>query len=559
MNKALNMRATTRAMLAIILLGSLVYANALGGKFVWDDYSLIKHNKYIQDRHYLSKLFTESTGAGAGTTNAYYRPVELLTYMLDYSVWKLNARGYHLTNIILHLAMSLSVFWLLYFLFDDALLSFFASALYVMHPIHVAAVAYITGRPEIPSAFFMVCCIIAYDRFVKRKKITYYALALASAVLALLSRENSIIVPLLLLLWHYASKNRVRLWLVLPFFGMTAFYILLRLTVFSFTRNYGAWLSSAPLRIPGFFAAVFDYLRLLIMPMGLHAARGEGGMVFGWNNPKVVAGVLVVCALAFFALRKRTSHRLAHFSVLWFFAALLPYTNIYPRLPFYMNDHHMYLPSIGFFLLSANGLCFLFRRKPLRAYALFIFSFAVVFYAARTMMQNSYWREPIAFYEKTLAYAPRNAKLYLNLGQTYYEIGAPDKAIAAYEQALELEPNDANAHYNIGAIRQQKGDYAHAVESFTRVLAIDPYFVKAYNNLGVIYLEMGKTNQSIASFHQALKLSPGFAHAWNNLGTVYALRGEYKKAATFFREALRLNPSYDDARSNLQMATESIK
>jgi len=124
----------------IILLGFAVYANSLTGQFVWDDDHLIKNNVSIRSFTYLPEIFTGHKGVGAGEEWNFYRPFQIFTYMVDYHFWGFNVVGYHLTNIVLHILVALNLYWLLFVLFKDRLLSFFTSMFYVVHPLHTVVV-----------------------------------------------------------------------------------------------------------------------------------------------------------------------------------------------------------------------------------------------------------------------------------------------------------------------------------------------------------------------------------------------------------------------------------
>ena len=76
----------------IIILGFAVYGNSIHGEFIWDDTNLVEDNLYIRNWSNLPKFFTEGMGAGAdaATVYSFYRPLQLITYAVDYSFWKLD-------------------------------------------------------------------------------------------------------------------------------------------------------------------------------------------------------------------------------------------------------------------------------------------------------------------------------------------------------------------------------------------------------------------------------------------------------------------------------------
>ena len=153
---------TILSLVLIALLGFGVYAESLQGEFLLDDYVLVKDNVRIKSWFNLPRLFTEQIAAGGGRKWHAYRPLQMITYMTDYSLWRLNPRGYHFTNILLHLAAALSIFWLVNLLFGDRLTSLFTTLLFVAHPVHTGAVSYISGRADSLAAAAMVLCLVFY-------------------------------------------------------------------------------------------------------------------------------------------------------------------------------------------------------------------------------------------------------------------------------------------------------------------------------------------------------------------------------------------------------------
>ena len=96
----------------------MVYTNSLNGKFVYDDMLLITNNAFIKEWSALPKVFVEDVGKNIGIKTIFYRPIQMITYAVDYRIWKLNVVGYHLTNIILHIFVALGIYWLINILFN---------------------------------------------------------------------------------------------------------------------------------------------------------------------------------------------------------------------------------------------------------------------------------------------------------------------------------------------------------------------------------------------------------------------------------------------------------
>ena len=291
------------SLILIIALGFAVYINSINGEFVWDDEHLIDRNLYIKDWSHIHKIFTKDIRAGAGREGHCYRPFQMLTYMFDYSLWRLDVRGYHLTNILLHILVALSIFWLINILYDNWLLSLFTGMLFVAHPIHTEAVAYISGRADSLAALFMLLCLILYIKQIRSKGLSLYLLALLSYVLALLSRESSLIIPVLLILYHYCFKQRLKLGKLLPILGISFIYIVLRLTVLKSLLLNLPYSATLWQRTPGFFVAITSYLRLLFLPFNLHMEYGD--ITFGLTDPPAIGGLVILVSALFYAFKKR--------------------------------------------------------------------------------------------------------------------------------------------------------------------------------------------------------------------------------------------------------------
>lgn len=497
--------------IVIIILGFAVYANCLNGGFVWDDGILIRDNACIKNWSGLAKVFTQDVGAGAKKEYGFYRPFQILTYTIDYTFWNLNVLGFHLSNVLLHILAALCIFWLVNILYDDSILSLLTALFFVSHPIHTEAVSYVSGRSDSLAAIFMLLCLIFYIKNLSQKSRALYILMLLSYILALLSRENSLVLPLILLLYHYTVRKRFERKQFLALSAFAFIYIGFRFTLLkSFLPDFPIS-TNLMQRFPGFFAAVANYLRLLFLPFNLHMEYGN--KLFSFSHPQVVFGILISLTLLIYAAAQIKAKPLTSFSILWFFATLLPYSNLYP-LNAYMAEHWLYLPSVGFFLIIAKALSYLYRSTHLKAVSLALIISLLAFYSCLTIRQNSYWQDPLTLYQRTLKYAPDSAMAHNNLGNTYYRLGNKKKAIASYKRAI----------------------------------AANPYYAKAYNNLGFAYYHLGKKEEAVSLYKKAAAARPDYAQTYNNLAFVYYDMGEYDLAIEHCRKAVELgcevNPQF---------------
>lgn len=539
------------SVLLIIVLGVIAYSNSFKGQFLWDDLFIIRDNPYIQNWSHLKDILT---GNLAGELKKLYRPVQMLTYVVDYSAWKTNVAGYHITNLVLHLLVALCLYKFIDLLFNNKTLSLFTSLLFVAHPIHSEAVYYMSSRADPLGLLFTLVCLILY--VANGSGTIGRALLPLSYIAALLSRESSMMLPALILVYHAAFRTKVRIREFVSILVISVIYIVVRVSfirspISNLSESYGLLQ-----RIPWFFAAIYEYIRLLFLPIGLHMEYGF--VIFRFTDPRVMLGLLLTAGLLVTAVIKRKSAGgLVSFSILWFFTALIPFSNIYP-INAYMAEHWLYTPSIGFFLLIAAGFSYIYNRKNLRVFAVIILGGLLVFYSYLTVKQAAYWKDAVSFYERTLKYNNNSSRMCNNLAGNYKDQGRAEDAIKLYKRAVELKSDYTEAYTNLGLTYKSIGKYDEAVDSYNKALSIDPNYANAYHSLGVVYSIMGKDRDAIEMFKKSLSINPMAYDTCFNLGIVYETIGDHDNAIASYEQAIKYNPTYPASYSNLALVFYKI-
>ncbi len=531
----------------ITFAGIAVYFTSLPGAFIWDDVHFIKDNVYLRSPAYLPRIITGDVAAGSGEKYNYYRPLTTVTYLVDYALWRLNPIGYHISSVLLHILVALAVYWLLLLLSRDRLLSLVAALLYVLHPIQTETVAYISGRPDSLAALCLLGCLISYLKNLGSRRLSFSILTIVFYLLALLSRENSVILPALILLYHAAFRKKMDFPVFLILAGMAAGYVLLR----ALLMDPAVVPTTLSERLPGFFASLTGYLKLVLIPMDLH--QEYGFVLFRPDDLRVLAGMLLAAALLVIALRGALRKRgsLVFFSIGWFFIGLGPVSGIYP-IKTYIAEHWLYLPSIGIFTLLAAGYVPLLRSARCRLPALVAGLLVLIFYGALTAHQNFYFSDPLSFYERTLAYTPSSARMHNNLGNIYFIQGRVEDAVRSYREAIALEPDYPNPYNNLGNVYYHSGEFDRAIPLFQQALRLNPYYAAADNNLGIIYCRQGRIEEGIALLQRSAAINPRDPDTFYNLGVVYDLSDKPEEAARAYRESLRLMP--DSGRTHARLS-----
>jgi protein O-mannosyl-transferase len=525
----------------LIILGFFVYGRAINGKFIWDDEYLIQNNPQIKDLSQVLKLYSQDMG-GKNNTHGYgfYRPLANTVYAVDYSFNKLNAGIYHLSSIIFHILAAFSICLLINLLLSNWPVALLTGILFLIHPAQTEAVAYISGLADPLAALFMALGLIFYIKYQSHRKRSLYCLALLTYLMALLSKETSLIFPALILLYHYVFKKKFRIKEFLPVLLMVFLYLFFRSAIAKigfFTQTIPFW-QVVIKRLPGFFAAIAGYTRILIFPFNLHMEYGN--QLFKFYDYRAVVGLVITSGLICWGWLARKKDPVFLFSILWFFITLLPSSSIYPVNSFYMAEHWLYLPLAGFCLILARWLVNLYQTGKFKKLSLALTFSLILFWSTLTAQQCDYWNNPLTFYKRTLRYAPDSQHIYYNLGSIYGNSGQYSKAAAMYNKAIELNPDYTEAYDKLGSIYYYLGNYSSAIRMYKKAIALNPKYHNSYNNLGTTYGKIGDLAGAISMYRIAIQNDPQSAATYFNLAVTYLEMKEYDLAIWNCDQAIKL-------------------
>jgi Flp pilus assembly protein TadD len=484
--------------LLLLVISVAVRAPSLPGEFLWDDKFLAHDSPFIKSPLLALEVFRQHLFPDS--FSAHYRPVQNLSYMADYFFWNTNTFGFHLTNLLLHALSAIALYFLLRRLLRStgrvewletneklvSSLSFFAALIWAVHPVHSAAVDYISGRADSLAFVFAASgwLLVLRGRETKHSALRclLFVLAAILGLLALCSRETAALWCLFFVLhtlfFDHQIGRRGKTLAVTACLAIFVAYLGLRHLPPPRAEAGPSEGWSAPVRAVLMLRALGDYGRLMIFPSNLHMERTvvDGNSYRSsatWQNSVAneylsIAG-LIFAALLFAGCRWRGDGRPWRiFGTVWFAIGYLPTSNIV-ELNATCAEHWLYLPSVGLFVFLAGCVLDLPPRwrKPLPAFA----CIAVVLLGARSAIRSSDWVTPEIFYERTLAAGGTSIRVATNLAEIY----------------------------------TSQGNYAKAETMLRRVLAIAPDYPTARNNLARALSLEGKTSEAEAIFAQADK------------------------------------------------------
>jgi Flp pilus assembly protein TadD len=530
--------------LALILFGFGVHLPSLTGELLWDDIPLVKDNPLIKSpvltleafRHY---LFPD---AYAG----HYRPVQTISYIFDYLFWNKDPFGYHLSSVLWHVLSGVLLYYLLRRLLGSFLerwpdkspwkgcigsstAAFILALLWVVHPVHSAAVDYVSGRADSLAFFFAAAGWLLYlrarDLSPSWSRRGLFVLALLSALFSLCSRESGALWMLLFLLYLFAFERKLPL--RAKFFVLAV--CLLVISLYGGLRQLPAHQSengpssgwTPAMRGVLMLRALGDYGRLMVFPSQLHIERTvfdpalEHGQT-DWRNALAVhglslGGILVLGIFAAGAFWKGTGQRVRLFGASWFLLAYLPTSNLFV-LNATVAEHWLYLPSVGFCIFLA-GILFDLPARYLRCTVAFA-CVAVAGLSARSAIRSSDWVDPETFFRRTFAAGGSSSRVGVNLGVIY-------------------------------ALR---GEHAKAEVILRKVLEVFPDYPVARNNLAIALSHQGKTKEAEALFETASNSATtgkgGYPRTWDAALNLARLRHGVKDDVSAFSILERARREY---------------
>jgi hypothetical protein len=534
------------ALAGILLLGLFAYSNSFHGPFVFDDRQNIRDNTVIRDlSNYLASW--------AGYRWMPQRFVAYLTFALNYRLGALEVAGYHAFNVGIHLLCALLVYALVVLTFRTPRLeasslapwsravAFAASALFVTHPVQTQAVTYIVQRITSLATLFYVLSVVLYAwwrlsleaQARPKRRAAVYTLALLSTIAAMKTKEIAFTLPFVIVLYELAffEGRRSRLLRLAPFLATA---LVIPATLLDLHGSGGAVLAETGARtradstLPRLdylrteIAVIGTYLRLLVLPVGQNFDY-EYPIYRSFLTPRVLSSLALIASLlaAGIWLHRRSTMggerrsidpaaRLVSFGIGWFFITLLVESSVIP-IDDVINEHRVYLPSIGLFGGIATGGALLLKRvpraDPARITALAALLLAILL-AVATLRRNAVWGSDVSLWADTAAKSPNKVRVLGNLAVALAAAGYPAEGVLPLRRAVNLEPRNAIARLQLGAALAALGRTAEAEPELRESIRLDPKRPEPLFNLGLLLSRTGRAPEAKQWFQRFLEIAP---------------------------------------------------
>lgn len=570
-------QAALVACTALAALVLLAFGPALSADFVrWDDPPLVTDNPHIRglSADNVRWMFTTPL-------LGHFQPLTWLSYALDWTLWGLNPRGFHLTNIVLHATNTLLVFGLARRLLSQGAAitgwsgfigAIVAAAAWGLHPLRVESVAWITERRDVLSVLFMLLALHAYLRSV------------VPGEAGVRSRA-----------WHWAAAGLLALSLLAKAWGMSFFVLLLIVDWFPLRR-----IPASPRRLLQWPALGVVLQKWPFMLLGAVAAAGAAlsqhtalatKSLQDWGLME--RAVQACYGLLFYTLKTAAPINLSPLYALptnldpgaplflaayvfvaallvltcWglrnapaFSAAALAYVvTLAPVLGFlqsgeqFVADRYSYVAMIGWMVVvgwlaakawqavsSAPGRGLFLALPAALATAIMV---RVTFVQSRIWSDTeTLWRHAVEVEERT---GPTSGMVFSNLAGELDRQGRVAEAIRAHARALEIDPGQGRAWFSLGNLLRRVGEWSRAEAALLEAVRTLPQSYMARVNLGNLYLfNLDRPEDALEQYRLAVAdveaggRRPLSTMPYLALGVALSRTGDTEGARRMFQRAL---------------------
>lgn len=574
----------------LIILGMVIYLPTINYEYTnWDDLEYITNNNLVKD-FTLSKIPILFSTYVMGN----YHPLTILSFALEVNFFGESASVMHFTNFSFHILNSILLLLLLRKIHENWLFSFFPALLFLVHPLHVESVAWISERKDVLYCFFFLLASIYYFDFKQSNKKSKYYLSILFFVFSLLSKGQAVVFPLVLICFEVIKSNKFNLKELIinkiPFFLLSLTFGIIAIKAQAAVDIIGSpnKFSFIEQIVIGLNGLLF-YIKSTFLPLKLSTLYSYPLNISSLFYVKALGALLLIG----FVIVKFKSEKSILFSFILFFVAVFPVLQFLPVGNAVYADRYYYVPSIGLFLFLSFLLSkYAFKLKKITLFSI-VFMFCL-FLTAISFSQVKVWKnsftlweqvrtnypetpsawyntgnyflkskapnykEALPYFEKATQLKSNYPKAYNNLGVCYYNLADYSNALKAYTSAYSLDSNQADITLNVGKANDMLGKYDEAIKWFNKAKKLDTINDVIYYNLGISNFKKGNIDSSIYFYNSALKINASNSEVYNNLGTSFIYKKEYAKAIQNYNKAIQINPKYNEPYFNIALTQQVL-
>jgi|GEM_PF-4562893 len=557
-----------------ILAAALCFVQDRHYDFVLDDVDQCTVNAWNKNFDLVPQFFIKDSSVQAVSTSRanYFRPVALTWFVLFQNIFHQDQVGWHSINLLFHLLTAFLMWKLLVRLIRSETIAAVACAVFVLHPVHIETVVYISGMTEQLMAAPMMGALYCHVRY--REQISasrgWIYVAMLLFAMSIMSKETGIVVPIFAFTidWIFYRKDKggfvPALKSFLPAYllytAVFGIYFLMRMNItgrlpIALTPiSIATWLMTVP-------SVLWFYIQKLIWPVPLSYMYDTDYVYsLSWNG--FWLPILMLLPVIFFAIWSmfRSSAR-AIWTLGWImiFVPLLPVMNF--RVMAYReitHDRYLYLPSIGFALIVAYVLVatieWIANRVRFTNSKILMTAMVsiMVIYGGSILDQMKPWENHHKLCEHMAKVAPNSYVALTFLAIDYENQGRTKDALIYYRKAVQLEPNEWRTQFALGQLLLQEGDPSGSEYALRRALVLDGRKNPKERLLfAESLMQQKKFSEAETEYRDFASILPGSGYLYVQLGKALLGQGKTKESIATFKDALVIDPENQQAKEEL--------
>jgi len=539
---------------AVFLTALAVFAGTLVFDHVWDDPYLLERVRNALSQGEVGSLFSTSFYVKTLSSARYYRPVMLATLLGEVSLTGGAPWFSHLVNVLLHAVNAALVFFLLKRILRQDLGAAVGAFLFAVLPVHAEAVAVLSSRMDLMTLTLLLPAAIWWTHAAgDRNEVSLLSriLAVVTFLLACLTKETALMLPVVLLSWEILRRNQTGrgsssalLSVILASLGV----LFIRWAVFAHESASGvaetakAGALASPEALPRILKVLLIHMRMAVLPFPSRFQWALTDLTLGWTT---ILAALCFAVLIAWSLWRRSPGAVQ--GLLWWSIFTLPVLGFFNLGHVAAAERYAYIPSVGLVMIVGGLAASVTDAFPHRRLAGSLVLAVIVTLGTGAALHSGVYRKEITLFKAVVDDNPRFAVIHLNLGTALAREGRYEEALQSYDRAAALVPGWPDAAFNRGNLFYRTGRFADAVAEYDSVLVQEPDDWETYLNRGNALAALGRTEEAARSYQRASDLNTTTGRPLVGLGVLAARGGAFARAALLFAEAAEREPGLSEA------------
>ncbi len=493
----------------------LIYGGTLFFHFTQfdDDVLILKNMDFLRYVSNLGSVFQQTY------FTYFYRPLVTLSYFIDTQIGGDAPVIFHLTNVILHILVSIFAFLVIDVLQPKRWISVAGACLLAVLPLASQTIAWIPGRTDSILAVFIMASTLMFLKYRKTHDMKYMAGHIALFICALLSNETAIVFPVVMAMYLFLDKKKES---YIPFLiGWSisiVLWIALRSSAMSVLPDHAPVYSISTVLLN--LRVILEVLGKAVFPVGLSALST-------YSTLSAVSGIVVSIFMALLILQKKDhiNKNILLLGVVWFILFMLPSLSLSVPDSTYKFDYlenHAYTALFGIILIVIELLRVWITSLQKRE--VIFFGGIIAIFSIVSISHSLNFKTPIDTWTHITQSSPTVADGFFQLGSMYEDSTQLAPAETCYAKAAQLNPDDIRYHNNLGTVYAKSGKYEQAAQEFFKSLALDSLNPYPYHNLGSIYYLGRNFEQAEQFWKRAIELQPDVSDPYIKLIKLYIMQ-----------------------------------